>query len=269
MGIFNLYRKYRDRADGYNYWGIRVVSNTGAPGTVTTRWGVLSSNRLPQSKTFAGDREELIRQKLGKGYVSCGSFTISDETGEFASDPPEPTQTDSDAVESNPPDEPDYRIYWSVEPPRTLSDDDGLLVKLDEWLVTTLDSRIKKLGCSFDTESRELNLTPNCKISIGKGKTVDLCKRRCSGIIEPQETGPMPVLFLLALKRWFPEEQWRNSLTIAYGDSTVVGNEIRKDSKFFEHFDIDSIEDIRDEAEAFGLIQERVVFSSSIQSDWF
>jgi hypothetical protein len=159
------------------------------------------------------------------------------------------------------------KIYWELKTPEALTGDEDIFFELYKWLTQELGPRVRIFGVDIDEKGKYVRIN-DWVLLIGQYRTLDLARRRSSGILD-HSTGHLPIFFLLALKSWFKEEQWKNALTLAYEDATTVGSDIRGNQKLLEHFGFTSIDDVRDEAEAFGLIQERIKFEDNLSDDWF
>ncbi len=160
-------------------------------------------------------------------------------------------------------------IYWELKPPEQLAGDERIFIELNQWIIKQLIPEVQRFNCSYHHQTKILHID-NWSISIVKGGDLDLTCRRSTGILYIDTIGPLPLFFLLALKRWFKDEKWQNSLDLSYEDSTAVGDDIRKDIKLLNLLNLDSIDSIRDQGEAFGLIKKLIKIDPELSGkDWF
>jgi len=254
-----IYQLYERIVDGNKrYW----AAVTNSDGTLSTRWGSSDSKYLPHSKTRDGSLVEIISEKERKGYVYVSFVEVDENTGLMSLD-----------FQSGNFPEPDTNpvISWEFQTPWQLPKDDSVLNEIVKWVEFDLTKRLidEGIDCNFNLAKRQFHLD-NWSITIGENLDFDLTKRRSTGLIRPED-GHRPVFFLLAVKSWFEEEIWRNSLFLAYEDSTGIGDDITKEFKLLDFFNINSIDDIRSDAEAFGLLKRLINLAqvSGAGADWF
>lgn len=262
------YELYERDVDGQiRWWAIRRADENASMG-VFTRWGEASPmDRLPHSNESTRNYDDFIREKVRKGYNFLATVIVDEASGGF-----EPLHRFSNPAAIA------EEITWEFQPPYFVKEDKlvpdlmvwakdlsqqliGITTYADVSLKDPDDDTLSGMGGMMLFESWSLSFGAGCDFSSFN---------RCSGTIK-REDGYFPVLFLMALRRRIEDESWRNGLFIAMPDATGVGDDLKKELSMLEFFGVKDLNEIRDAAVVFGLLQERIDLSLAAGNspDWF
>lgn len=257
-----MYGHYLLLAVGQKCTAVRIDTS---PGRLHIRTGNFPADVLGNLERRNGDSRLHCATLLTQGYERQGYVWICELTGKVTYEKPE---TSYEAPPSN-----EKHIYWEFRPPTSGEESLEIKAKVENWLESISTHLQSTDVCGEYVISSKTFRINEWFLTIAKDQQFDVCRTKSNGVIRTSD-GIEPVLFMLALKAGLPAGSWRNSLILAYEDTTEVNSDLAVDTnKLAKLFGYADLESVREKYEAFQLLKPRFNLAKQmdgeVQTDWF